>query len=202
MPSPGLARVARPSSSCRNSAGFRRAARNKAQTRHSSSPVACLLHVHNPCVLRTDSRCYCWDCWTLQNFNWVMLQSLWLRWSHIVASQKHGFCKQAISRTGKWSHYQVRVCGTPRDLRHRLQAHACSDSHRLCADLVNSPRFLLGPAAPLRKGCSDAELASRAKEAREAACSNADSSGKPAAFSGQPAASSGQPAASSGQLAP
>ena len=121
---------------------------------------------------------------------------------HIVANQKHGFCKQAILRTGKWSHYQVRVCGTPRDLRHRLQAHACSDSHRLCADLVNSPRFLLGPAAPLRKGCSDAELASRAKDARGAACSNADSSGKPAAFSGQLAASSGQPAASSGQLAP
>ena len=121
---------------------------------------------------------------------------------HIVANQKHGFCKQAISRTGKWSHYQVRVCGTPRDLRHRLQAHACSDSHRLCADLVNSPRFLLGPAAPLRRGCSDAELACRAKDAREAACSNADSSGKPAASSGQPAASSGQPAASSGQLAP
>ena len=78
------------------------------------------------------------------------------RRSHMVANQKHGFCKQAISRTGKWSHYQVRICGTPRDLRHRLQAHACSDSHRLCADLVNSLRFLLGSAAFLRKGCSDA----------------------------------------------
>ena len=82
-----------------------------------------------------------------------------------------------------------------------IRDSACSDSHRLCADLVNSPRFLLGSAAPLRKDCSDAELASRAKGVREAACSNADSSGKPAASSGQPAASSGQPAASSGQPA-
>ena len=73
------------------------------------------------------------------------------RQAHMSENAKHGFCKQAISRTGKWCHYQVRVGGSPWFLKQRLQAHACTDSHLPSSAIVSIPRYLLGSAAPLRK---------------------------------------------------
>ena len=122
------------------------------------------------------------------------------REAHIDANSEHGFYKQAISRSGKWCKYQIRVGGSSWNLKHRLQAHACSDLHRLCAEVVSSPQFLLGSgsAAPLRKISPDVELVSRVHEAIR---SKSDTSGEPAVSSGVSAVSSGQPAASSGQAA-
>ena len=136
------------------------------------------------------------------------------RSAHMEANARSAFCKQSISRCSVWGKFQFARAGDFRRLKGHMAAHAAKDFHRLCADVVLSPRFMLAPMATQylkaqghaeQKASGGQELTGRLDDAAPTPASQ--SSGQPAAptsaaqSSGQPAAptsaaqSSGQPAA-------
>ena len=116
------------------------------------------------------------------------------------SNARTNFCKQSISRCSVWGKFQYLEAGDFRNLKQRLAAHAASDFHRLCADVFNSPRFLLAPLATQNlKAHSDVEQKASSSKQELIGCLDAVAATSAVQSPGQPAAPSepGQPAAPS-----